>query len=114
MCNQKNSSELKTDEETIRNNHLQLRRELPGLVADAAEIIIGNIPATVKPSYFLHLLDKFEPLAISYLFQVSGTEIYYCHAYFKSRKDAVKVIKKLNSLQLNENKLLVLFSTTLC
>lgn len=98
----------------VTQNYRLRKKAFPGLVTDAAEIVVGNVPSSLKPAYFLHLFDKFEPIAISHMNHVEDTEIRYCYIYFKSEKDASKAISEFNSFNLNEKKLLVLFSRSFC
>ncbi|KAJ8680768.1 hypothetical protein QAD02_016555 [Eretmocerus hayati] len=74
----------------------------------AGEVIVGNIHPDFGSPYILHLLDSFEPIAITKIKILPQTSIRYCHVYFKSHSQSMKVEKQFDGMNLSQQKLIVL------
>lgn len=85
---------------------------IPLLASSAFEVIVANLHYSVNAAYVLHLLEKYEPLAVSYVKTVPYKNIRYCHVYFKSAVQAMKAEGRLDHLDLNGNRLIALRPTT--
>ncbi|OXU31438.1 hypothetical protein TSAR_004716 [Trichomalopsis sarcophagae] len=106
--------EQKSDE-TIGNNKKTPTRcasadkeVIPLLASSAFEVIVANLHYSVGAAYVLHLLEKYEPLAVSYVKTVPYKNIRYCSVYFKTAVQAMKAERRLDCLDLNGNRLMVL------
>lgn len=83
--------------------------EKPNIVmVTAGEVVVGNIPTRLGAAYLLHLFEKHHPLAISYLHAVSKTNTNYCHVYFRSDKDALRVEREFDKHDLMGRRLVVM------
>lgn len=78
------------------------------IILNAEEVIVGNIPPNFGASYILHLLDSFEPVAISKINVVPKRDTRYCHVYFKSLQDSMGAERKFDQMHLSGQKLVVL------
>ena len=77
-------------------------------ILEAQEIIVGNIHVEYGAAFILHLMEKFEPIAISKIFSTPKHEKRYCHVYFKTVQDAIEVENKFDKLRLSGQELVVL------
>lgn len=82
-------------------------------IVNAECVTVGNIHPEFGPAYILHLLDLYDPIAITYVQLVPNTNIRYCHVYFKTISEVVKVEKAFDGQDLNGQKLVVISQTRL-
>lgn len=71
------------------------------------EVIIANIHENYGTPYILHLLEKYGPIAATFV-KTTSKEIRYCIVYFKSVQDAVATEEELDNFCLSGKNLIVL------
>ena len=111
--NSNQTSAEKTSEEEMPDlistaGNSELKNKNKKKILEAQEIIVGNIHVEYGAGYILHLMDKFEPIAISNISTTPKHGRRYCHVYFKTVKNAVEVENKFDKLSLSGQKLVVL------
>lgn len=84
---------------------------IPLLATNASEVIVANLNHSVNAAYILHLVEKYEPLAVSYVQTVPYKNMRYCHVYFKTAFHAMKAERKLDRFDLNGNRLIALYTS---
>lgn len=77
------------------------------IILEAKDVVVGNIHPNFGAAYILHLFDLYDPIAISYINLVPNTNIRYCHVYFKSINEVIKVEDTYNDYDLDGQKLIV-------
>lgn len=105
-CNKDNDN-IQLPDLIIKENSLPDKLKKKNIL-DAGEIIVGNIDKNYGVGYVLHLLENYDPIAISYIKQVPETGIRYCHVYFKNIQDSINVEKQFDMLKLKKNNLIVM------
>ncbi|XP_029167808.1 uncharacterized protein LOC114938175 [Nylanderia fulva] len=72
------------------------------------EIIVANIHSNYDAHYILHLFRKYNPISATLAEKIVGTNIRYCHIYFKTKHDALAIEEEFDNFCLSGKNLIVL------
>lgn len=75
---------------------------------EAYDVVVANMPECFGEAYFLHLFEKYEPLAISRIQVVLGSDLRYCYVYFKKHGEAIEVQRRFDRYSLSGMNLIVM------
>lgn len=109
------ANNVKDDEipNLVSKDQIGSNKEPRKLIFNAEEVIVANIHDEYGSAFILHLLDEYEPLAVTYIKVLPGTETRYCHVYFKSVTHSIEVETHFDGYELEGKELLVLRPCTL-
>lgn len=76
-------------------------------VVMAQEVVVANIHDNYGCAFILHLLEKFNPLAITEMSYVKHSKLRYCHVFFRSEVEANNAIQGYDDFNLMGKKLIM-------
>ncbi|CAL1681826.1 unnamed protein product [Lasius platythorax] len=78
------------------------------MIIPMQEIIVANIHSNYDVHYILHLFKKHNPISATLAETILGTNIRYCHIYFKTIQDSVAIEEEFDNFDLSGKNLIVL------